>query len=63
MVLFTLNEVVWSVNIMLGILLVLVGVAILYIFKYDEWYPNGKDDTTVEEELLQLPSDGDSKSS
>jgi len=58
-----MSEVVWSVIIMVAILLVAVGVVIVYIFKYDEWYPNGKDDTTVEEELLQLPSDGNSKSS
>tara|TARA_Y100001934_G_scaffold123340_1_gene150472 strand:+ start:867 stop:1037 length:171 start_codon:yes stop_codon:yes gene_type:complete len=35
-----MNEVVWSINIMLGILLVGVGVAIYYIFMYDTWYPN-----------------------
>jgi hypothetical protein len=56
-------EVVWGVIWMIAILIIAVGVVIVYIFKYDEWYPNGKDDTTVEEELLQLPSDGDSKSS
>jgi len=33
-------EVVWSVNIMLAILLICVGVAIYYIFMYDTWYPN-----------------------
>ena len=33
-------EVVWSINIMLAILLVLVGISIYWIFKYDEWYPN-----------------------
>ena len=56
-------EVVWGVIWMVAILIIAVGVVIVYIFKYDEWYPNGKDDTTVEEELLQLPSDGDSKGS
>ena len=35
-----MSEVVWSINIMLGILLVGVGVAIYYIFMYDTWYPN-----------------------
>jgi len=35
-----MSEVVWSINIMLGILLVAVGVAIYYIFMYDTWYPN-----------------------
>ena len=35
-----MSEVVWSINIMLGILLVSVGIAIYYIFMYDTWYPN-----------------------
>ena len=35
-----MSEVVWSINIMLAILLVLVCVTIYWIFKYDEWYPN-----------------------
>ena len=34
------SEVVWSINIMLAILLVSVGIAIYYIFMYDTWYPN-----------------------
>ena len=34
------SEVVHSVNIMIAILLVSVGVAIYYIFMYDTWYPN-----------------------
>ena len=34
------SEVVWSINIMLGILLVSVGIVIYYIFMYDTWYPN-----------------------
>ena len=34
------SEVVWSINIMLGTLLVGVGIAIYYIFMYDTWYPN-----------------------
>ena len=33
-------DVVWSVNIMCVILIVLVAVALVYIFKYDDWYPN-----------------------
>ena len=33
-------DVVHSVNIMIAILLVSVGVAIYYIFMYDTWYPN-----------------------
>ena len=38
------SEVVWSINIMLGILLVGVGIAIYYIFMYDTWYPNEQQD-------------------
>ena len=34
------SEVVQSVNIMIAILLVAVGIAIYYIFMYDTWYPN-----------------------
>ena len=37
------SEVVWSINIMLAILLVSVGVAIYYIFMYDTWYPNDEE--------------------
>ena len=35
-----MSEVVWSVNIMVGILLIAVGYVIYWVFKYDEWYPN-----------------------
>ena len=35
-----MGQVVHSVNIMIAILLVAVGVAIYYIFMYDTWYPN-----------------------
>ena len=34
------SELVQSVNIMIAILIVAVGVAIYYIFMYDTWYPN-----------------------
>ena len=34
------SEVVQSVNIMIAILIVAVGVAIYYIFMYDTWYTN-----------------------
>ena len=54
-----MSEVVWSINIMIAILLVGVGIVIYYIFMYDELWPNGSDDTTEQKELLQLPSDGD----
>ena len=33
-------DVVWSINIMLGILLSGVGYSIYWIFKYDDWNPN-----------------------
>ena len=35
-----MSDVVQSVNIMIAILLVAVGIAIYYIFMYDTWYPN-----------------------
>ena len=35
-----MSDVVHSVNIMIAILLVAVGIAIYYIFMYDTWYPN-----------------------
>ena len=35
-----MSDVVWSVNIMVALLLVLVCVTLYWIFKYDEWYPN-----------------------
>ena len=38
------SEVVHSVNIMIAILLVSVGIAIYYIFMYDTWYPNEQQD-------------------
>jgi hypothetical protein len=53
-----MSEVVWSINIMIAILLIAVGIVIYWIFKYDDW-----NETTVEEELLQLPSDESESSS
>jgi len=35
-----MSEVVWSINIMIGLLLVCVCVTLYWIFKYDEWYPS-----------------------
>jgi hypothetical protein len=35
-----MSEIVWSINIMIALLLVGVGVSIYYIFMYDTWYPN-----------------------
>ena len=34
------SDIVWSINIMVGLLLVLVSVIIYWIFKYDDWNPN-----------------------
>ena len=34
------SDIVWSINIMVGLLLILVSVSIYWIFKYDDWYPN-----------------------
>ena len=57
------GEVVWSVNIMIAILLISVGIVLVYIFQYDNWYPNGSNGSTKSEELLQLPSDQSESSS
>ena len=43
------SDVVWSINIMLALLLVAVGVTIYWIFKYDDWYPNPINDIHVSE--------------
>ena len=43
------SDVVWSINIMLALLLVAVGVSIYLIFKYDDWYPNPINDKHVSE--------------
>ena len=56
--------VVHSVNIMVLILVISVTILIAYIMKYAyEEMNDGSNDTTKQEELLQLPSDGDSKGS
>ena len=34
------SDVVWSINIMIGILLIAVGYVIYWVFKYDDWNPN-----------------------
>ena len=44
-----MSEVVWSINILIGILLVAVGISIYWIFKYDDWYPNPVTDIHVPE--------------
>ena len=42
-----ISDVVWSINIMLALLLVGVGVSIYWIFKYDDWNPNPINDKHV----------------
>ena len=37
-----MSDVVWSINIMIGLLLIGVCVTLYWIFKYDEWYPKVK---------------------
>ena len=56
--------VVHSVNIMVLILIISVTILIAYIMKYAyEEMNDGSNDTTKQEELLQLSSDGDNKGS
>ena len=35
-----MSEVVWSINILIAILLIAVGISIYWIFNYDDWNPN-----------------------
>ena len=51
-----MSDVVWSINIMLALLLVAVGVSIYYIFMYDTWYPN--DGTEYGDQDSTLGSEG-----
>ncbi len=55
------NGITWSIIIMMILLLAGVVWTILYIFSYDEKFPN--DVTTQSEELLQLQSNQDKQSS
>ncbi len=50
------SSIVWSVNIMCAILIVLVAIALVYIFKYDDWYPN--DETEHGNQDSSLGSEG-----
>jgi hypothetical protein len=54
-----INDVTWSIVISLIILLAGVFYVIVYILGIDERESHGSDDTPEQEELLQLPSDGD----
>ena len=35
-----MSDVVWAINIMIGLLLIGVCVTLYWIFKYDDWNPN-----------------------
>ena len=50
---------VWSVIIMVILAVSMAVYAIIYILGMDEREKHGSNDTTKQEELLQLPSDGD----
>ena len=55
-----LSDPVWGVIIMLGILLIIVTWYIVYILRSSfKELDHGSDETTKQEELLQLQSDGD----
>ena len=53
------NDPVWSVIISIMLLLVGVFYVVVYILGIDKREVNGSNDTTEQEELLQLQSDGD----
>ena len=57
-----INDVTWSIVISLIILLAGVFYVIVYILGIDERESHGSNDTAEQEELLQLPSDGDQQS-
>ena len=51
-----MSDVVWSVNIMVALLLVLVCVTLYLIFKYDEWYPNDNVHSHISNESQRMDS-------
>jgi len=53
------NDPVWSVIIMVIIALAMTVYVVIYILGIDEREKHGSNDATKQEELLQLPSDGD----
>ena len=53
------NDPVWSVIIMIILAVAMVVYVIIYILGIDEREEHGSHDTPKQEELLQLPSDGD----
>jgi len=52
-----MSEVVWSINIMLALLLVGVGVSIYWIFKYDDWNPNPVNTITSSDTIASSDTD------
>ena len=58
-----MSDVVWSINIMLALLLVGVGVSIYWIFKYDDWNPNpittGHQSECHQSECISQRNDGE----
>ena len=52
------DDPVWSVIIMVILAVSMAVYAIIYILGIDEREEHGSHDTTKQEELLQLPSDG-----
>jgi len=53
------SDPVWSVIIMTFIVVVMAVYSIIYILRIDKRESHGIHDTPKQEELLQLPSDGD----
>jgi len=53
------NDPVWSVIIMVILALAMAVYVVIYILGIDEREEHGSNETPEQEELLQLPSDGD----
>ena len=53
------NDPVWSVIIMVILVVDMAVYVIIYILGVDEREEHGSNETPKQEELLQLPSDGD----
>ena len=53
------NDPVWSVIFMVFLSLCMAGYSIYYILGVDKREEHGSHETPKQEELLQLPSDGD----
>jgi hypothetical protein len=54
------SNIVWSVNILCGLLILMVSLIVIYILRLAHMETqDGTDDTTESKELLQFPSDRD----